>query len=135
MRARKVILLFCSDEIRRSVLSFTLRTHDYLVIGGISAEPPTPDVILIVDDCSLATVITGNSIAWRLPDVAMLAIPAPRYQRLSHGFPRQAEMLPPNWRPGDVLERVRVLAARKRGPKKVIKHSAGSGRIPIAVAF
>lgn len=121
MRPKKIVLLFSVDDDRRSPLALLLRTRGYFVIGGISPEAPIPAVVLIADDRTLTTVAMATYIAEKLPDVPILALPAPKYRTLSHGFPQCAEMIPPHLGTIELLERVRVLARRKTGPKKQVK--------------
>lgn len=118
MRPRRTILLYCVSEQERSVLKLLLELHFYRIIGGISALPPLADLAIVVDDRTLETVTMAKTIASLHPAMHMLAIPAPKYRTLAHGFPAQAEMLSPGWVPAVLLERINILMARKRGPKR-----------------
>jgi hypothetical protein len=116
-RPRKIILLCCSDDHRRSELSFILDVRSYRVIGGVSAMPPIPDCALVVDD-GFQSRKDAREIASRLPGVPILVLPRKlcRYVPYDH-YPSGSAVMEPKYSMEDALERLRLLTRRKRGPK------------------
>lgn len=118
MRPRKIVLLYCSDERERSVLCCVLDTWMYRVIGGISKDGPRPDMALIIDDRSLATATMANTIAILHPDVQMLVLLHEERRVTPDGYPPRAQFAPLEM--CSVADRMRMMVARKRGPKKQV---------------
>lgn len=123
MRPRKIILLFCADEHERSVLKLILQLRPYRVIAGISALPPLPALIIVVDDRTLATVTAARRISELHPAIPTLVIPDARSRRRPDCYPCHFEVLPRDWKPIWLVERARILVAKKRGPKPGSRHA------------
>ena len=129
MRPRKVILAVDDNEQILSVRSFLLDTRGYRVIQAtnaaealevLRATPPGGLDLLLTD--LLLPGMDGNELARRAralhPDLPTLIVSgtvnAPDRASSAQGFlPKGA------CTPAELLERVRVLVARKRGPKKI----------------
>src|ERR1700677_935557 len=107
-KRKKLILLYAADEEKRSLLKFALETCGYRVMGSISAAPPVPHCVIVIDDRSLATAAVALGISRRLPLVKMLVVLLPGHSRLPYGYPVSAQVIPANCRPIDMLERVRI---------------------------
>lgn len=129
MRPKKVILCIDDNEQALSVRKFVLETRGYRVLTATDAE----QAVEIFEQGSIDLVITdlvmprcdGNDLIVRLKQITPW-VPAV----LLSGCIKQ---LDPNSRadaflpkggcsPQELLERVRVLLVRKRGPKKAMPH-------------
>ena len=116
-RPKKVILLYARDDERRSVLSFLLETRGYCVTDSSSESGPVVDAVLIVDDESRRSEDFAH-------DVDMTGLPMLLIiefgRRSQRQYPAHAWMVPPDMPPAGLLERIRLMCARKRGPKKKV---------------
>jgi D-aminopeptidase len=109
MRPRKVVLLYCADDQRRSELALILDLRLYRVIAGISQHPPLPDCALVIGDRDMVRVIKRE-----LPTVPIIAI-------VKYGYSLPATVLRPGTSTEQVLELIRVAVIRKRGPVRGYK--------------
>jgi hypothetical protein len=115
MKPGKTIFLFCSDEERRAVLSFMLRTKGYAIVGAI---PPVADMALLVDSGSESEVL-ASAISKVQPELPMLIVAGAFRDYVPYGnYPCTARMLDPEAEVGELLRRVRMILARKKGPRK-----------------
>lgn len=115
MKPKKIVLLVCSNDNRRSELSFLLTLKGYRVIGGISKFPPVPNLALFVDGPeseSVAQVV--DELHWDLPLLVMIREP----RRYVCRYPARAFFVAEKVTAAELIERVKVLGTRKRGPKK-----------------
>lgn len=135
MRPKKVILLVDSDTNRRDVRSFLLSNKGYRVIEAADAAgaldvlhlaAPYSIDLLLVD--LLLDGVDGNELARRAKDlqahlpVLMVSNVIGVYNGALHAdafLPKGANSSP------ELLDRVRVLVARKRGPRKQVPVPAG----------
>jgi two-component system response regulator CpxR len=131
MRPKKIILAVNSNEQELSVLAFMLSTNGYRVLpavngeeaAGLLSENPI-DLVLAYDGMPNWN---GGQIVGRLKEIAshvpmiLLCDPARMASQ-----PHAADALLPkkNCSPLELLERVKNMSARKRGPRK------GSTRVP-----
>jgi CheY-like chemotaxis protein len=134
MRPKKVILCVDDNEQELSVLKFMLTTNGYKVVSasngqeaiGIFAETA---VDLVLADYGLPQM-NGSQMVERLKQIAahvpMILLGDP--QRMG-GEMHAADALlaKKNCSPQELLERIKVMSARKRGPRK------GSQRLVPAV--
>jgi DNA-binding response OmpR family regulator len=125
MRPKKVILCVDDNEQELSVLKFMLTTNGYKVVSasngqeaiGIFAETP---VDLVLADYGLPQM-NGSQLVGRLKQVAahvpMILLGDP--QRMG-GEMHAADALlaKKTCSPQELLERIKVMSARKRGPRK-----------------
>jgi CheY-like chemotaxis protein len=125
MRPKKVILCVDDNEQELSVLKFMLTTNGYKVVSacngpeaiGIFAETP---VDLVLADFGLPQM-NGSQLVERLKQIAshvpMILLGDP--QRMA-GEMHAADALlaKKNCSPQELLERIKVMSARKRGPRK-----------------
>ena len=125
MRPKKVILCVDDNEQELSVLKFMLATNGYRVVSastgqeaiGIFAEF---QVDLVLADFAMPQM-NGNQLVDRLkqiaPHVPMILLGDP--QRMG-GEMHAADALlaKKNCSPQELLERVKVMSTRKRGPRK-----------------
>lgn len=128
MRPRKVILCVDNNEQALSVRKFLLETKGYRVLCALSSEEALETfrnggIDMVVSDL-LMPQMDGNELVRRMkeitPEVPMLLLSGTvkAFDRASHadGFlPKGA------CAPLDLLERIRIMIARKRGPKKVLR--------------
>ena len=132
MRPKKVILCVDDNEQELSVLKFTLETNGYRVLaasGGqeaIAVFSTAPQIDLVLADTNMPQM-SGIQLAERLkrlyPFVPMLLLgDAPAVGGEIHVA--DAVMARKNCSSFELLERVKVMSARKRGPRK------GAHRIP-----
>jgi len=133
MRPRRTILLIDDNEVRRNVTAFVLESRGrYTVLGCTEDELPygRGDIELhdLTDSCHMAIVRIDRAedLCRRLkksnPEMSVLLIggePQARTGSLIDGwlFSDDAQNMP------ILLERVRIVCARRRGPKKKPAHS------------
>lgn len=110
---QKTVFLFCTDEDRRGILAFTLRTNGYHVVGAI---PPVADMALLVDDLSCKAV--AKDIARSQPElpIVVLAGKFRRYLPYSQ-YPVGVGMLKSDTSMETLIWRIRIATSRKRGPR------------------
>ncbi|MGD0547740.1 MAG: response regulator [Terracidiphilus sp.] len=125
MRPKKIILCVDDNEQELSVLKFMLSTNGYRVVSasngleaiGIFSET---SVDLVLADHAMPQM-TGCQLVERLKQIAahvpMIVLGDP--QRMA-GEMHAADALlaKKNCSPQDLLERIKVMSARKRGPRK-----------------
>ena len=125
MRPKKIILCVDDNEQDLSVTKFMLVTHGYKVVSatnaqeaiGIFAETP---VDLVLADYAMPQM-TGSQLIDRLkqlaPHIPMILLGDP--QRLM-GDMHSADALlaKKNCSPLELLEKIKIMSTRKRGPRK-----------------
>jgi len=128
MRPKKVIVLIDPNEERRSTTRFVLVTHAYAVFDA--AEPGGPekclaaiDLILVYDPPDPAWCQTLKANWSHVPLVVITREPAAQF----YGTGADAALggsIPSS----ELLQRIKIMAARKRGPRK------GAARMVLATA-
>jgi two-component system, OmpR family, response regulator CpxR len=125
MRPKKIILCVDDNEQELSVLKFMLATNGYRVLSATSG-PAAIDIFaenpvdLVVTDCVMPQM-NGCQLVERLKQIAghvpMILLGDP--QRMA-GVMHAADALlsKKNCSPQELLERVKVMSAHKRGPRK-----------------
>jgi two-component system, OmpR family, response regulator CpxR len=125
MRPKKIILCVDDNEQDLSVTKFMLVTHGYKVISATSAQDAiavfadTP-VDLVLADHSMPQM-SGSQLVERLkqmaPHVPMILLGDPQKM---NGEVHSADLLltKKSCSPIDLLERVKTMSTRKRGPRK-----------------
>jgi len=132
MRPRKTILCVDDNEQALSVRKFMLETRGYRVLTALTAQQALElfqegNVDLVLSDL-IMPLMDGNELVHRLkamhPEVPMILMSGSvkAYERASHA---DAFLPKGSCSPVEVLERIRLMVARKRGPKKAIMTSAG----------
>ena len=131
MRPRKTILCVDDNEQSLSVRKFMLETRGYRVLTALNGEQALETyqqggIDLVLSDLIMPGM-DGNELIHRMKalqaDVPMILMSGSvkAYERASHAdafLPKGA------CSPVEVLERIRVMIARKRGPKKSIHTDA-----------
>lgn len=127
MRPKKVILCVDDNEQALSVRKFLLETRGYRVLSALTAEHAMETlerggIDLII--CDLVMPHTdGNELVRRMKDRSP-EVPAMLISGAVHNFDRAtaADAFLPKGAcsPLEILERVRIMVARKRGPRKQI---------------
>ncbi len=139
MRPKKIILCVDDNEQELSVLKFMLATNGYRVGSagngpeaiGIFAETP---VDLVLADYGLPQM-NGGQLVERLKQIAahvpMILLGDP--QRMA-GEMHSADALlaKKNCTPQELLERIKVMSARKRGPRKGSQRVASLVELAVA---
>jgi two-component system, OmpR family, response regulator CpxR len=133
MRPKKVILCVDENEQALSVRKFMLETRGYRVLTARSSA----EALEIFDGGSVDLVLSdlllphmdGNELVRRIKEIAP-DVPAILISSSVKAFDRanRADAFLPKGActPLEVLERIRVMIARKRGPKKAaIEHTLG----------
>ena len=130
MRPKKVILCVDDNEQDLSVLSFTLSTSGYRVLSAPDAEDAialfsenTVDLVLV--DYTLPRM-DGNQLVTRLkhiaPHVPMMLLGDP--QKTDAQFhAADAFVGKKTCSVQELLERIKVMSARKRGPRKGVQRA------------
>lgn len=125
MRPKKVILCVDDNEQELSVLKFMLSTNGYRVLAATSGEEAIElfsgvqtDLVLTDDNMPQ---MNGRQLIGRLkqigPHVPMLLMGDPaRMGGEIHAA--DAVLTKKNCSPQELLERIKVMSARKRGPRK-----------------
>lgn len=125
MRPKKIILCVDDNEQELSVLKFMLATNGYRVVSanngndaiGIFADMP---VDLVLSDFSMPQM-NGGQLVSRLKQIAshvpMILLGDPhKMTDQAHGA--DALLAKKNCSPQELLERIKIMSARKRGPRK-----------------
>jgi CheY-like chemotaxis protein len=143
MRPKKTILCVDDNEQALAVRKFLLETRGYRVLTAVSAHDALDifrngGIDLVLSDL-LMPQMDGNEMVRRMkeitPEVPMMLVSGTvkafeRANRADAFLPKGA------CSPVEVLERIRVMIARKRGPKKVIlrpEPATASGQVQEAV--
>ncbi len=125
MRPKKIILCVEANEQELSVLSFMLSTNGYRVLSARNGE----DAIALYSEHQVDLVLTnfampqmnGDQLIRKLKHIAhhvpmiLLGDPLKMGDQL-HGA--DALLAKKNCSPQELLERIKVMSARKRGPRK-----------------
>jgi CheY-like chemotaxis protein len=130
MRPKKVILCVDDNEQELSVLKFMLETNGYRVVSATSGQDAIGlftenSVDLVLSDYTMPQM-NGNQLIDRLKQIAshvpMILLGDP--QRMAgemHGA--DALLAKKNCSPQELLERIKIMSARKRGPRKgTVRH-------------
>jgi CheY-like chemotaxis protein len=125
MRPKKIILCVDDNEQELSVLKFMLATNGYRVVSATNGQEAIGVFADIAVDLVLADFampqMNGSQLVDRLkqigPHVPMILLGDP--QRMA-GEMHAADALlaKKNCSPQELLERIKVMSARKRGPRK-----------------
>ena len=131
MRPKKTILCVDDNEQGLAVRKFLLETRGYRVISAVSAHDAIEllrngGIDLVLGDLIMPQM-DGNEMVQRMKEIApevpmvLLSGTVKAFDRASYAdafLPKGA------CSPVELLERIRVMIARKRGPKKVIARPA-----------
>lgn len=131
MRPKKTILCVDDNEQGLAVRKFLLETRGYRVLAATSAHDAIEvlrngGIDLVVGDLIMPQM-DGNEMVHRMKEIApevpmiLLSGTVKAFDRASHAdafLPKGA------CSPVEMLERIRVMIARKRGPKKVTARPA-----------
>ena len=126
MRPKKIILCVDDNEQELSVLKFMLTTNGYRVLAATSGQEAlalfaeSTQIDLVLSDYAMPQM-NGKQLTERLkrlaPHVPMVLLGDP--QSMGGDIHAADAMLPKkNCSPQELLERVKVMSARKRGPRK-----------------
>ena len=132
MRPRKVILLVDANEQALSVRKFMLETRGYRVVEAAGANEALErfaqgGIDLVVSDLLLSGM-DGNDMVRRMkadaPEVPALLVSATvkdfaRAEAADAFLPKGA------FSPSEMVERIRLLLVRKRGPKRAAASATG----------
>jgi CheY-like chemotaxis protein len=139
MRPKKIILCVDDNEQELSVLSFMLATNGYRVVTactgqeaiGIFAEM---QVDLVLSDFGMPQM-NGNQLIDRLKQIAshvpMILLGDPQ-KMSSEMHAADALLAKKNCSPQELLERIKVMSARKRGPRKGTVRMAPAVELAVA---
>ena len=125
MRPKKVILVVDDNEQELSVLKFMLSTNGYRVLAANSGEEAIELFSGVATDLVLADdgmpQMSGRQLVGRLkqigPHVPMLLLGDPaRMGGEIHAA--DAVLTKKSCTPQEMLERIKIMSARKRGPRK-----------------
>ncbi len=134
MRPKKTILCVDDNEQSLSVRKFMLETRGYRVLTALNGQQALEvfekgGIDLVLSDVIMPQM-DGNELVHRMksmqPEVPMILMSGSvkAFERASHAdafLPKGA------CSPVEILERIRIMVARKRGPKKVV-HAGESQR-------
>lgn len=139
MRPKKVILCVDPNEQDLSVMKFMLATNGYRVLPAANSE----DAIALFGDNQVDLVLAdgasaqmdGNQLVRKLKMLAghvpMLLLGDPQKME---GKVQAADALvaKKNCSPQELLERIKLMSARKRGPRKGMQRLATSPELAVA---
>ena len=125
MRPKKVILCVDDNEQELSVLKFMLMTNGYKVVAATNGQEAigafqTNQVDLVLADFNMQPM-KGDQLVHRLKAIAshvpMILLGDPQ---MTGGEIHVADALvaKKNYSPQELLERIKIMSARKRGPRK-----------------
>lgn len=131
MRPKKTILCVDDNEQGLAVRKFLLETRGYRVVPATSAHDAIEifrngGIDLVLGDLIMPQM-DGNEMVYRMKEIApevpmmLLSGTVKAFERACHAdafLPKGA------CSPVELLERIRVMIARKRGPKKVVPRPA-----------
>jgi CheY-like chemotaxis protein len=125
MRPKKVILCVNDNEQELSVLKFMLATNGYRVVSSCTGQEAigifaSMQVDLVLADQGMP-LMNGNQLVGRLkqiaPHIPMILLGDP--QRMGGEIYAADALLPKkSCSAQELLERIKVMSARKRGPRK-----------------
>jgi CheY-like chemotaxis protein len=139
MRPKKIILCVDANENDLSVLSFMLSTNGYRVLAARNAHEAIAlysehQVDLVLANHALPPA-NGDVLVRKLKQIAhhvpMILLGDP-LKMGDHLHAADALLAKKNCSPHDLLERIKVMSARKRGPRKGSTRMAPAA--PLAVA-
>jgi two-component system, OmpR family, response regulator CpxR len=124
MRPKKVILCVDDNEQELSILKFLLTTHGYKVVSALTGQEAIGVFSGLQVDLVLASYglpqMNGGQLVERLkritPHVPMILLGDPQAANQMHVA--DAMVARKNCSPLELLERIKVMSARKRGPRK-----------------
>jgi DNA-binding response OmpR family regulator len=133
MRPKKIILCVNGNEHELSVLKFTLTTNGYKVVSAATGQEAigafgSMQVDLVLTEMNLPQM-SGDQLVQRLKKIAahvpmiLLSDAQPAGGEIHRA---DAMLAKKNCSPMELLERIKTMSARKRGPRK------GSQRAPQA---
>ena len=139
MRPKKVILCIDDNEQELSVLSFMLSTNGYRVLAATSARDAEDQfcdnqVDLVLADFSRPSS-TGDQLVRRLKQIAqhvpmvLLADPSRMNGQIQAA---DALLAKKACSPMELLERIKVMSARKRGPRKGMQRQGQNPELAVA---
>ena len=137
MRPRKTILCVDDNDQILSVRKFLLETRGYRVIAVKGAEEALDrfrqgGIDLVLGDLVMPSM-DGNEMVRRMkdiaPDVPMILLSG-SVKEFAHGNRADAFLPKGASTPVEVLERIRIMIARKRGPKKAVRLFTGPAAGP-----
>lgn len=141
MRPKKIILCVDTNENDLSVLSFMLSTNGYRVLPARTAQEAIAlyqehQVDLVLANHTLPPA-NGDALVRKLKQIAhhvpmiLLGDPLKMGDQI-HGA--DALLAKKNCSPHDLLERIKVMSARKRGPRKGSTRMTPAAAAQLAVA-
>lgn len=139
MRPKKVILCVDDNEQDLSVLKFMLTTNGYRVLSATNGEEAISlfgdnAIDLVLADFSMPQM-NGNQLVGKLKllasHVPMVLLGDPqKMEGLMHSA--DAVLAKKNCSPMELLERVKIMSARKRGPRKGMQRMAPAAELAVA---
>lgn len=137
MRPKKTILCVDDNEQGLAVRKFLLETRGYRVLTAVCAQDAIDllrngGIDLVLGDLIMPRM-DGNEMVLRMKDIApdvpmvLLSGTVKAFDRACHA---DAFLPKGSCSPVELLERIRVMIARKRGPKKALPHPALNGAYP-----
>jgi CheY-like chemotaxis protein len=132
MRPKKVILCVDDNEQELSVLKFMLSTNGYRVLSATSGQEAiemfseAAQIDLVLSDAAMPQM-SGRQLVERLKRLAshvpMILLGDPQAMN-GEIHAADAMLTKKNCSPQELLERIKIMSARKRGPRK------GTHRVP-----
>jgi CheY-like chemotaxis protein len=139
MRPKKIILCVDDNEQELSVLKFMLATNGYRVVSATNGQ----DAIGIFSDMQVDLVLTdysmpqmnGGQLIERLKQIAshvpMIMLGDPQ-RMASEMHAADALLAKKHCSPQELLERIKVMSARKRGPRKGAQRALPVAELAVA---
>lgn len=143
MRPKKAVLCVDSDEFRMSLRAFVLQHHGFEVLRAFSgeqalaicADPSQPVIYAVVLELRLRDMSSfelARQLKPSLPDVPIVLCTRGPIAEGEFDWTHIGAFLGNDARTIDLVERLKLLTQRKRGPKK--KPAASAGVIPALAA-
>ena len=125
MRPKKIILCVDDNELELSVLKFMLSTNGYRVLSATTGKEAVDlfsenQIDLVLADFAMPQM-NGGQLVERLKQIAshvpMILLGDPQKMEAEH-HRADAMLTKKNCSPLELLERIKIMSARKRGPRK-----------------
>jgi len=138
MRPKKVILCVDDNEQELSVLKFMLETNGYRVVSATGAQEAISifsenSVDLVLADYAMPNM-NGGQLVDRLKNIAshipMILLGDPL--RMGGEMHAADALTKKNCSPQELLERIKVMSARKRGPRKGTQRQSPVSELAVA---
>jgi len=143
VRPKKIILCVDDNDVRLSPLSFMLSTNGYRVIAAATGQEAIalfsetrPDLVIADFDLDRRDQVLGGQVVARLKQIAshIPMILLGDLKKMEGQLHLADAALARHGSSQCLLERIKVMSARKRGPRKGTKRECSGRKGPVSVS-